>query len=119
LRFLIDRSVGQRLATWPRSQGHDVLESWNQGPDPGDAALLQMAADEGRILVTIDSDFGTLIYLHQAPHASIVRLPDVPAVERIELMADLLARHADDLPQSIVMVRRGRMRISCPFRDTE
>jgi predicted nuclease of predicted toxin-antitoxin system len=26
--------------------------------DPGDAALLRLAADESRVLVTIDTDFG-------------------------------------------------------------
>ena len=30
-------------------------------PDPGDAALLRMAAEEGRVLVIIDSEFGTLV----------------------------------------------------------
>jgi predicted nuclease of predicted toxin-antitoxin system len=43
-------------------------------PDPGDAALLRQAAEEGRILVTIDTDFPTLVYLADAAHAEIIRL---------------------------------------------
>jgi predicted nuclease of predicted toxin-antitoxin system len=89
-----------------------VRVSWEQEPDPGDAALLRMAAEESRVLVTIDSDFGTLVYLLHALHAGIVRLPDVPAAARVALLEDLLARHGSELPQSIVTIRRGRIRIS-------
>jgi predicted nuclease of predicted toxin-antitoxin system len=59
MRFLIDRCAGHRLAEWLRSQGHDVLESPALGPDPGDRALLERAASEGRILVTIDTALGS------------------------------------------------------------
>jgi predicted nuclease of predicted toxin-antitoxin system len=112
LKFLVDRCAGQRLAAWLKVGGHDVRTAWEQQPDPGDAALLRMAADEGRILVTIDGDFGTLVYLLGAAHAGIIRLPDVPAAERIALLADLLVRHGSDLPGSIVTVRGARIRIS-------
>jgi predicted nuclease of predicted toxin-antitoxin system len=73
---------------------------------------MRSAAESGRILITIDSDFGTLVHLLGAAHAGIVRLPDVPAAARIWLMADLLARHAENLPGSIVTIRSGRVRIS-------
>ena len=118
MKFLIDRCAGQRLATWLQAQGHDVRVSWEQEPDPGDAALLRMAAEEARILVTIDSDFGTLVYLSRAAHAGVVRLPDVAATQRIRLMEDLIGRHGPELPQSIVTVRRGRIRLSRPMSGT-
>jgi hypothetical protein len=43
------------VAQWLRQQGHDVEEARQQGPDPGDGALLRLAADQGRILLTIDT----------------------------------------------------------------
>ena len=49
--------------------GHDVLDSRTLGPDPGDMALLMLAESEDRILITIDEDFGELIYLRDNPHA--------------------------------------------------
>ena len=82
MKFLIDRCAGRLLADWLRNQGHDVVESRELGPDPGDRALLDWAAKETRILVTIDTDFGELIYLENLSHAGLVRLPDVPARER-------------------------------------
>jgi predicted nuclease of predicted toxin-antitoxin system len=44
--------------------------------------LLRLAADERRILVTIDTDFGTLIHLRAQPHAALIRLPDIPPAGR-------------------------------------
>ena len=115
MRFLVDRCAGHRLAEWLRSQGHDVLESRELGPDPGDRALLERAAAEGRILVTIDTDFGALVYVEEVPHAGLVRLPDVPAERRIALMAEVFERHQHALEtQAIITIRSGRIRISRP-----
>jgi predicted nuclease of predicted toxin-antitoxin system len=43
--------------------------------------------------VTIDTDFGELVYVRRARHAGLVRLPDVPVEQRIALMAQALERH--------------------------
>jgi hypothetical protein len=59
-----------------------------------------------------------LIYVFGAAHAGIVRLPDVPATDRIALMADLLDRHGSELPGAIVTIRSGRIRISRPASRT-
>jgi predicted nuclease of predicted toxin-antitoxin system len=117
MRFLVDRCAGTRLAKWLAAQGHDVLDVRDLGQDPGDLALLQLAAQQQRILVTVDQDFGTLIFVGGQPHAGIVRLPDVPADQRIALFADLLARHSDDLEAaSIITVQRDKLRILRPPR---
>jgi predicted nuclease of predicted toxin-antitoxin system len=100
-------------ADWLRKQGHDVIESRELGPDLGDRALIAWAAKEARILITIDTDFGELIYVENLSHTGLVRLPDVPARERILIMEDLLTRYETDLQNSaIITVRSGRIRIS-------
>lgn len=113
MNFLIDRCAGTRLAAWLEGNEHDVRTTGSL-IDPGDAELLRVAAAERRILVTIDSDFGTLVFLLGADHAGIIRLPDIPAAGRIALMAGLLARHCPELPGSVVTIRGGRIRISPP-----
>ena len=114
MRFLIDRCAGRRVAEWLRAQGHDCLEARSiGGPDPGDRALLDRATAERRILVTIDTDFGTLVFREGASHTGVIRLPDVPARTRITLMSDVLTRFAADLEGgAIVTVRGSRIRVS-------
>lgn len=115
MRFLVDRCVGQRLAEWLRARGHDVSAAWERGEDPGDEALLALAATERRILITIDNDFGALLFVDRKTHAGLVRLPDVPADQRLELIALLLERYGASLEAgAVVTVRGGRIRISHP-----
>jgi predicted nuclease of predicted toxin-antitoxin system len=113
VKFLVDRCAGARLAAYLRSEGHDVLESRTLGPDPGDSKLLEWAANDSRILVTIDTDFGKMVFVEKRVHCGLVRLPDVPAAGRIALMRTVLARHGPDLQAgALITIRGNRIRIS-------
>jgi len=113
MKFLVDRCAGKRLAHWLRREGHDVLESPSLGPDPGDFALLEIAARENRILITIDTDFGELIFREKISHAGMVRLPDLPAEERILIFETLLKEHPREMESgAVITVRGNRVRIS-------
>ena len=63
MRFLVNACAGRRLAIWLRREGHDAIFSDDLGPDPGDLALIEYAAAEHRALVTIDMDFGELVFV--------------------------------------------------------
>ena len=113
MRFLIDRCAGIQIAHWLRAAGHDVVEAREIGPDPGDAVLLELAAKESRILITIDTDFGQLVFLEGQSHAGLIRLPDVPTRERLKIIKELLERFGEELEsQAIITVRGGKVRIS-------
>ncbi|MGH8673353.1 MAG: DUF5615 family PIN-like protein [Burkholderiales bacterium] len=79
-----------------REKGHDIRDARERSPDPGDEELLAQALAERRVLVTLDKDFGTLVFAMGKPHGGVVRLPDVPAAARIVLFERLLALHEKD-----------------------
>ena len=111
----MDACVGRRSAQWLRENGHDVIETDSLGPDPGDLALLELAVSSDRILITIDTDFGELIFRQGQGHAGLVRLPDVPAEQRIELLDEVVHRYTEALEErAIITIRGGRVRISRP-----
>jgi predicted nuclease of predicted toxin-antitoxin system len=113
MRFLIDRCAGSLVARWLRSKGHDVVESRERGPDPGDQTLLEWAASESRILITIDTDFGQLIFHEGISHSGLIRLPDVRANERLRILEDVLDRFSNELQKAyIITVKGGRVRLS-------
>lgn len=115
MRFLIDRCAGRRLTDWLSKGGHDSVYSADLGPDPGDLALLQWAVSERRILVTIDTDFGHLVYRDGEAHCGIVRLPDVRVDRRIELMRTVIHRYGPQLENgAMVTVRGDKIRVSVP-----
>ena len=115
MRFLIDRCARRRIADRLRVLGHDVVEARERSPDPGDDALLAWAAAERRVLVTMDKDFGELVYRRSAPHAGLIRLPHVPSAKRVALIEQVLADYSPgQIEGAVVTVRGTRVRISRP-----
>ena len=96
MRFVVDRCAGRRLAEWLANNGHDVLDSRTPGPDPGDMAL-----------ITIDKDFGELIYLHDIPHAGLIRRPDVRMSQRIALVEQTIKQLSQALKERAIITIQG------------
>lgn len=112
---MTDRCAGRRLAQWLRANGHDVLEAQSLGPDPGDRALLEYAAAERRIFITIDKDYGELIFLHRAAHCGLIRLPDLEMSQRIALVEELIRDYRQELEEgAVITIHAGRVRTSHP-----
>ena len=101
------------MAEWLSNNGHDVVEAQTLGPDPGDRALLELAESENRVLVTMDKDFGELIYLRRVSHAGLIRLPDVRVARRIEMIEELVDQCSEALEdRAIVTIQGERVRVS-------
>ena len=60
MRVLMDSCVAGGAAGIVRGAGYDVSWAGDWPHDPGDQEILRRAADEGRVLVTIEKDFGEL-----------------------------------------------------------
>ena len=85
------------------------------GPTPVARPLLRIAEAQNRIVITIDKDFGVLIYLDRQPHAGLIRLPGAPPFRRIQLVEEIISRYSQELEnRAIVAVRGEIMRISRP-----
>jgi predicted nuclease of predicted toxin-antitoxin system len=75
--------------------------------------VLEWAAAEGRVLITLDKDFGDFLFLERIRHAGIIRLPDVPAAKRIGMVKTILEQHGHQLgPQTVVTASLARIRIT-------
>lgn len=100
------------MVGWLQGRGHDVAAVGDRGPDPGDAAILLTAVAERPVPVTADKDFGTLVHLHGARHAGIIRLAHIRADMRLKWMATLLDRYSEDeITRAIVTIGPNGIRI--------
>lgn len=61
MKLLLDTCVWGPASQRLRSEGHDVVWAGEWPEDPGDEEILERAYIEGRILVTLDKDFGEQI----------------------------------------------------------
>lgn len=115
MKLLLDACVWGGAKKSLENDEHDVVWAGDWPEDPGDREILQRANDEGRILVTLDKDFGEMAILEGIPHCEILRLVDIPARKQARISAEVLFRYDVELmPGSIVTVEPGRVRIRPP-----
>ena len=113
MRFLLDAcAASQMLEEALTTLGHDVRAARGEYARASDEALLALAYEERRVLVTEDKDFGEMIFLRRLRHPCIVRLVGLTVTEQVEAMRDVIQRHGDALlAGAIVVVTRRRVRI--------
>ena len=63
MKALLDSCVRGGVRDALLAAGHDVVWTGDWAEDPGDDEILALAHREGRALVTLDKDFGRLLFL--------------------------------------------------------
>jgi predicted nuclease of predicted toxin-antitoxin system len=112
LKLLLDTCLSAKAKAELKAAGHDVVWSGDWPEDPGDEAILWHAYKDGRILVTLDKDFGELIVHHGSPHCGVLRLVNFRAGQQGAVCAHVLEKHADELTAgAIITAEPGILRI--------
>ncbi len=112
MKVLLDTCVWGGAKKLVAGAGHDVIWAGDWPEDPGDEEILARAHAEGRVLVTLDKDFGELALVRGRPHSGIIRLVDIAAQRQGDICLFMLVRYADELARgAIITVARGRVRI--------
>ncbi|MCI0589832.1 MAG: DUF5615 family PIN-like protein [Planctomycetes bacterium] len=115
MKVLLDACVGGGVRAALVQAGHEAVWAGDWKEDPGDEAMLAQAHREGRVLVTLDKDFGELAIVRRKEHGGIVRLVNLSSSEQSGACAAVLARYAADLERgAIVTVERSRVRVRPP-----
>ena len=121
MRFLIDVCAGSRdMREILAELGHDAIFAADVDPKASDETLLAMSAEQGRILVTEDKDFGDLVFVFGLPHAGIIRFAELEASEEASAMEYLINNHAAEMQSGAMIVvtpNRIRIRLSDPLRE--
>ena len=112
MKFLVDVNVGVTVVNDLRAAGHDVVYVAAIDERMEDPDILKNAAAEGRVVITIDKDFGKHIFADEMPHAGIIRLPSVRREQRVKLVRTVLERYSEALQKgAIVTVTMTKIRI--------
>ncbi len=116
MKFVVDESAGDAVATELRQLGHDALSIHATTPGIDDPPILDIAVAEDRIVVTNDKDFGELVYRSGLPHVGVIlfRLDDERAANRVRMMKKVLQSCGDKLKNNFIVASERKIRIRRP-----
>lgn len=114
MKFFVDMPLSPELAQWLRTEGHDAVHAtdlfMHQSPD---SEILRFASGDGRVIITADLDFPRLLAAlgSAGPGLILLRGGNYSEAESLACLRRVLFSIAhDELPRSIVVVDRERIR---------
>lgn len=117
MKFLADHDVYAVTVAFLVDRGHEVATAASLGlTQAEDTEILRVAREQGRILVTRDRDYGSLVFVQgSGPGVLYLRiLPSTLNAVHAELDRILRSYEEEDLRSSFLVVEPGRHRLRKP-----
>jgi predicted nuclease of predicted toxin-antitoxin system len=113
MKFLLDVGVGKKVEHWLRENGFDVLSVRDIDSRAKDSQILQWAVELQRMIITMDKDFGELVYNSGLMHAGvlILRLEDADGDTKVEAIREILDNYSDRMASRFCVYQEGKLRI--------
>lgn len=113
MKFLIDIGVGKSVEEWFKTNGYDVKSVRDIDSRAKDADILKLATSEGRMVLTMDKNFGELVYKCGMHHSGvlILRLEDAKREEKIEVISRIMSNFSGNMKNKFCVFQNGKLRV--------
>lgn len=113
LRFIVDVGVGKGVEEYLSEAGFDTKAVRDIDPHMEDEKIIQIAASEKRIVVTMDKDFGELVYHSSMKHSGVLllRLDSATGSEKLLVVEHIMTNYSDRIQNCFCVFQGNKLRI--------
>ena len=113
MKLVADEGVDKPIVDHLRSLGYQIIYVLESAPGLADDDVLSMANEEKAILLTMDTDFGELIFrLKESTHGVLLlRLAGLTAEQKQQITASALETHEHEIAGNFSVVTKNSIRI--------
>ncbi len=113
MNLLADEGVDRPIVEQLRREGHSVFYIAEMSPGLDDDVILAQANAAKALLLTLDKDFGELVFRQGLIHAGVIliRLAGLQPTTKARLVAAVLREHDAELLNAFSVITPGSVRI--------
>jgi predicted nuclease of predicted toxin-antitoxin system len=113
MNVFADESVDRPIVDRLRQDGHNVIYVAELAASISDDVVLATANSQGALLLTVDKDFGELVFRQSRAHGGIVlvRLLGVSAALKADIVAETFRDRALEMQRAFTVISAGTVRI--------
>lgn len=106
MKLVADESVDAPIVAALRAPNLSVYFVTETCPGIADEEVLQLAVNQQAVLLTLDKDFGELVFRFQHPHAGVilVRLPTHSTHEKARIVSEAFKNHREKFVNTFTVI---------------
>ena len=113
MKVIVDAGVGTAVESLLEDLGHDVLSVRKLDPAMPDLEILERATAEHRLVITMDKDFGELVYRQSREHAGVLllRLGSATGDRKARIVREIFEQYGSMLIGGFSVYQDGNLRV--------
>ena len=113
LSFVIDVGVGKLIEDWLIEQGYEVFSMISIERRMPDDGIILFAFENNAVIITMDKDFGELVFKNGYEHRGVLllRLDDAVGGEKLSVLKTLIPQYINQLENNFCVFQAGKFRI--------
>ena len=112
-KFIVDVGVGRSIEEWLILNNFTTLSITSINPEMPDVNILELSNKEDAIIITMDKDFGELVFKNLLPHKGVLllRLEDAISAEKLAVIETLIPYRILEIKNKFSVYQNGKLRI--------
>ena len=112
-KIVIDIGVGRTIEEWISLQNFEIISIRKINHEMPDSDILKLAIQEKALIITMDKDFGELVYKHFSFHHGVLllRLEDAVSEEKLSVIQNIFPLRYLQIRNNFCVYQNGKLRI--------